>query len=189
MEPDFSMRVVNTFIGEFGQVVSTRRETLNATIQGLAGDRHFGYSKKAGVRDKRFHESGTIIFNARQWSAVTVEELAEIAQAMEVPEIKAEWLGANLLLRNDSLAEKCDFTKLPELTRLVFEGGAVLIVYSENLPCRGPADAMLSAEPETFGEKAKFFGQVALGKRGLVGWVEKAGIIRPNETVRIHLPK
>lgn len=190
MNPDFLMSVKGIFVGT-DPVVSKPVDYLTVTLEGVVKDRHFGYSKLAGVREKAFHEKGTLIFNARQWSAVDQAELAAVAREMNVPEVKAEWLGANLLLATPSLAETRGFcfTKLPLLTRLVFEGGVVLLVYGENLPCKYPAEAMLAAEPEIFAGKDKYFAKAAIGKRGLVGWIERAGIIAPNETVKIHLPK
>lgn len=188
MTEDFRLKVADVLIG-VDPVVSKPTDKLIATFAGIVGDRHLGQTKAAGIRESKFHEKGTEISNARQWSAIEHDELCEIATAMGVEEIKPEWLGANLLLRGVSLGKKCVFTKLPPLTRLIFPSGCTLVVYGENEPCKHPAEAMLAAEPSIFEGKHQLFGKAAIGRRGLVGWVEREGDICPGDEVSIFLPK
>lgn len=52
---------------------------------------------------------------------------------MNIPEVRPEWLGANILVRGiDRL------TELPAGTRLLFPNGTGLICEGENLPCVHP---------------------------------------------------
>ena len=74
------------------------RLLLNAQLSGFVGDRHGSHERKAwDVGDKQV--SGTIRRNERQWSAVSLEELAEIAQTMDLSEsLSAATVGANICL-------------------------------------------------------------------------------------------
>ena len=164
-------------------VVSEPRTEIVCALDGVAGDRHFGFTKPAGVRERAYHPKGTPIWNARTWSAVSTEELTEIASSMGVAEVKAEWLGANLLFRGHA-----NLTSLPPMTRLIFSSGAVLLVYGENLPCRGPARVIEQSATRLNATKPQTFGKAAAKKRGLVGWVERAGVIRLGDTADIYLP-
>ena len=90
----------------------------------------------------------------------------------------AAWLGANLHSR---------LTELPPGTRLFFPEDATLVVEGENEPCIGPGKVIHAHHPER--EKlASHFVKAAWKKRGLVGWVERPGIIRPSDTVKVMLP-
>jgi hypothetical protein len=43
--------------------------------------------------------TGTVIRNTRQFTMLSLEELAEIAYAMQIPEVLPEWAGANLAIQ------------------------------------------------------------------------------------------
>ena len=61
------------------------------------------------------------------------------------------------------------------------------MVEGENEPCIGPGKVIHAHHPER--EKlASHFVKAAWTKRGLVGWVERACIIRPIDTVKGMLP-
>jgi MOSC domain-containing protein YiiM len=183
MEPHFTLTVEGVYLGGDGHA-SAPAELLHATLEGIRKDRHFGFTKLAGVREKRHHPKGTEIWNGRQWSAVSVEELAVIASNMGInTPLKAEWLGANLLFSGHP-----DLTHLPPTTRLVFPEGASLLVWAENLPCVWPGNTMEVAGGIPH-EHASQFGKAALHRRGLVGWVERAGIIRRGDSVKVFLPQ
>jgi MOSC domain-containing protein YiiM len=139
-------------------------ESVELTLEGLPGDRHSGLTMKAGVRQKH-HPRGAEIRNARQLSIVSVEELREL---------NVDWrrLGANLVLEG---VER--LSKLPPSTRLVFPSGATLAVDAENLPCRKAGREVGVAD----------FAKAALGRRGLVGWVERAGVVQVGDAVAVWL--
>jgi len=182
MKPDFVMKVEGVYVGD-EKIASTPRASLTMLRDGVEGDRHTGFTAKAGVRERKFHERGTEIFNARQWSAVSVEELNETAQSMEVAELKAEWLGANLLFSGYA-----GLTQLPSLTRLVFPDKTTLLVYAQNMPCKYLSDTLPEKDSSISPDHAKRFVPSAQNKRGIVGWVERAGIIHIGDEVKVYLP-
>lgn len=82
---------------------------------------------------QKIYKRGTMIANRRQISIVSEEECALIAEKMNIPEVRPEWLGANILVRG---VER--LTELPAGTRLLFPDGTGLICEGENLPCVHP---------------------------------------------------
>lgn len=151
------------------------------TWGGLEGDRHFGLTAKAGVRQKH-HPRGTEIRNARQLSIVGEEELQQIAATLQVPRVAWDWLGANLCLSGLPA-----LTQTAPSTRLKFPSGACLVVDSDNAPCSGPGKVVaqqLSEPPEL----AARFVKAAWKKRGLVAWVERPGLIEVGNAVELVPP-
>lgn len=105
---------------------------IDIELAGIPGDRHYGLLRPADSRQK-IYKRGTPIANRRQISIVSEEECALIAEKMNIPEVRPEWLGANILVRGiDRL------TELPAGTRLLFPNGTGLICEGENLPCVHP---------------------------------------------------
>ncbi len=153
-------------------------ERLTLTWGGIEGDRHFGLTAKAGVRQKH-HPAGTEIRNARQLSIVSEEELAEVAGTLKVPRLEWQWLGANLCLTGLP-----GLTQLAPSTRLRFPSGACLVVDGENLPCSGPG----KAAQRGLGAPVEFIAQfvkAAHQKRGVVAWVERPGVIEAGSLVEL----
>jgi len=148
--------------------------------EGIPGDRHYGYLKKSGGRDKWLHARGTLIANHRQWSAVSPEEMSAVARDMALPRMNPEWIGANLLLSGFP-----DFTSIPPLSRICIGPEAVLVVYGENEPCDLP---MPWIEQGSGLKPSLPFSKAARKKRGLVGWVERPGLISAGDTARVYLP-
>ena len=166
-------------------LVSSRVEEVRATLEGLAGDRHAGFTRRADARVPQYPR-GTEIHNSRQVSLVAEEELAEIAANMGVPVIEPEWIGANLVLRGIP-----HLSTLPPMTRVYFPELAAIALEGENHPCLYPGKAIQHQYPDRPGV-GKQFPKAAYHLRGVVGWVERAGIIRTGDTVRIvvaeHVP-
>jgi len=102
-----------------------------------------------------------------------------IARAMGLESLKPEWLGANILL-----AGIPDFTLVPPSSRLIFSGGASLVVDMENEPCKGPGEIIEQNHPGY----GKHFAKSALGLRGVTAWVEKEGTISEGDTLSLHIP-
>lgn len=180
-EPAESGITEGVYIG-VEEVVSESREEISLDLKGVIGDRHRGFTKTAGVREREYPK-GTEIPNYRQVSIVATEELVTIADRLEVPEIKAEWLGANI-----SVKDIPELTMTPSGTRLWFESGAVVYVYQDNLPCVFPGEVIQEHYPESPKLKQTFPKQ-ALGLRGVVGWVERAGSVRSGDEVDLYLPR
>ncbi len=183
MKPECRLtgRVVETLIGaDPASLVTSPREHVRVTFDGFEGDRHGGRTRLANARDPRYPR-GTEIRNDRQVTVVSAEELEEAARRMGVSELRAAWIGANLLL-----AGVPRLTGLPPGTRLVFPREAVLVVRGENLPCRSAGDAVAaeSGRPEL----ASRFPRAALHLRGLVACVERPGLIGVGDAVRVEVP-
>lgn len=159
-------------------------EALLLSFEGIAGDVHAGITRRAGSREP-WYKRGTEMRNERQLTLVAPDELARVAAAMELPELRPEWIGANLLLEGLP-----DLSMLPPASLILFEGGATLKVDAQNAPCRlagrnvarraGMADALA-------GELA--FPKAAKRLRGLTAWVEKPGTVRLGETAVVRVPE
>jgi hypothetical protein len=156
-------------------LVTTRQSQVNATFAGFEGDRHAGITRKSDGRTP-FYPRGSEMRNDRQVSIVSVEELAQIAAALGLPALRAEWLGANLVLEGIPR-----LTQLPPGARLFLGGGAVLVVQSENLPCINPGK-VIAAEVGQPGLAEKFV-KAAHCRRGLVACVEMPAVIQSGEGV------
>ncbi|MGL4975192.1 MAG: MOSC domain-containing protein [Bosea sp. (in: a-proteobacteria)] len=165
-------------------------DALDLNADGIAGDRHVGLRRRAGPREP-WLPRGLDIHNDRQLTAVSVEELARIAAALDVPQVRPEWLGANLVTEG-----------LPDLSRIAagsrlafggewsgkgtFDGQATLRVSGYNFPCRGPGRVIAEAcgQPEL--EFA--FVKAAASLRGLILFVDHPGRIAPGDAVVVIEP-
>lgn len=154
-------------------------DSLTVTLDGIVGDCHSGRSRKSDSRTLKQYPRGTEILNSRQVSIVSVEEMADVATRLGIPEVKPEWVGANLLVSGIP-----DFTLLPPSTRMMFSSGATLIIDIENAPCRFPAEIIERHHPG----QGLAFPKVAQHKRGVVARVEKAGFIRKGDAIGIYVP-
>ncbi len=155
-------------------------DALTVDLQGIPGDRHYGFTRKAGARE-RWYERGTDMRSGRQLTLVSVEDLAEVAATMNLPTLQPAWLGANILVTGIP-----HFTLLPWGTRLFFEGGAVLVNEGDNAPCRFAGAEIARACPDRAGLDMLFV-KAARDRRGILASVERAGEICPGP-VRIKLP-
>ena len=161
-------------------LVSTLQPQVNVTFEGFENDRHSGITRRSDGRTP-FYSRGTQIRNDRQVSLVSVEELAQIASALNLPEIRPEWLGANLVVEGIS-----SFTLVPSVSRLFFSSGVVLAVMDENLPCSNPGKVLQEQFPQISGLAGEF-PRAALHRRGLVAVVDRPGIIRVGDELHIQM--
>ncbi len=148
-------------------------------FSGVEGDCHGGLTRKSDSRMLKQFKRGTPVRNARQLSVLSAEELAEVAARMEIPEVKPEWVGANLVARGIP-----DLTLLPPSSRLQFSSGAMIVVDIENHPCRYPADIIQRYNPQ----QKMGFVKAAMHKRGIVAWVEAEGIVRLGDSITVWIP-
>ena len=154
-------------------------DQLVCDFDGIIGDRHAGRTRRAGPREAHVPK-GTDILNNRQFSAVERGELIELADRLGLPQVAAASLGANLVLQG-----VLGVSDIPAGCRLVFgEHGPVLVVHYENFPCTAPGK-VLAAEHPRAPNLIRRFVEEARGLRGIVGWVERPGIIRPGDTATI----
>jgi hypothetical protein len=157
-------------------------EVAEISFAGFAGDRHAGFTMRSNSRTG-FYPRGTEIWNHRQVSIVSIEELAEVAPRMGIEAVQPEWLGANL-----AFAGIPNLSRLPPGTRLFFPGQAVLIVQAENAPCLS-AGAEIQSHFVDIPDLAAQFPKQALHKRGVVACVERPGTIRPGDAVKVMVPE
>jgi hypothetical protein len=101
-----SAKVVSVHSGSNDDLSKEQHSSIQVELDGIVGDRHRSYSRKTWSGDKQ--PKGILRRNERQWSAVSVEELVDIQENMDLQEpLSAASLGANLCLKG-----------LPELSRL-----------------------------------------------------------------------
>jgi hypothetical protein len=104
---------------------------------------------------------------------------------MALPEIRPEWIGANLLL--DGVPR---LSMLPAGTLLFFKGGVTLKVDGQNAPCRDAGRAIAEgAGMADIDAGTLLFPKAAKRLRGLVAWVEKPGVIIMGEEVSVRVPE
>ncbi|NKB52894.1 MAG: molybdenum cofactor sulfurase [Rhizobiaceae bacterium] len=175
-------KVAGLFKAEGDGFVTTAVETLPLTFEGIPGDFHAGISRRSGAREP-WYQRGTEMRNERQLSILAPDELRIIARRLEIPELKPEWIGGNLLLQGlESL------TRLPPRTVLFFDGGATIRIDGDNLPCR-TAGRSIAAQFDGREDIEGEFSKQSRDLRGLVGWVEKEGTISHGEEFEARIPK
>jgi len=160
-------------------LATARVDSVKVGFEGFAGESHSGLVRLSCVRVRHQYPQGTEIRNTRQVSIVSVEELATIAANMGVDRLEPEWLGANLLVSGIP-----DFSRIPPSTRMIFDGGASLVVDLENSPCKYPGAIIERYHP---GSGAKF-ARAAVGLRGVTAWVEREGNIDTGDRIRLFVP-
>ena len=178
-------QVVSVHAGSDDDLSKEERPTIQVELDGVVGDRHQAYDRPAWKGDKQ--PEGTIRRNERQWSAVSLEELAEIQEAMDLSERPtATCLGANLCFTGLK-----ELSRLPKGTLLKFPSGAELMVEEYNPPCHGMGKK-LAAKYETRSGgslSSTAFSKAAKLIRGVVGVVEVAGAISAGDEVKVALYK
>ena len=152
---------------------------LALRFDGIAGDCHSGLTRKADIRTIRQYPRDTPIRNVRQLTVLSIEELSDIAGVMEIPQVKPEWVGANIVTSGIP-----DLTLLPPSSRLQFPSGATIVVDMENEPCRYPAEIIARNNPE---QKVGFV-KAAKHKRGVTAWVEREGDINLGDEITVWIP-
>ena len=160
-------------------IVSDSLDEAFLSLDGMPDDTHAGAARPSCVRVTQLYPKGTEIRNTRQLTVVSVEELAQIADALGIDRLPPDWLGANILLSGIP-----HLTLLPPSSRLQFSSGLTLVVDLENMPCIHPARVIDEHHP---GKGPKFVAK-AKHKRGFTAWVEREGTLRPGDTVEVHAP-
>ncbi len=176
-------QVVSVHVGADGNLHKDEQASIQVELDGIVGDRHQSFERSAFEGDKQ--PEGTIRRNERQWSAVSVEELADIQAAMDLSEPPtATCLGANLCI--SGVAE---LSRLPKGTVLKFPSGAVLIVEEYNPPCRYMGEKVASLYTTNSGEplSSTAFSKASKLTRGVVGAVEVAGTISAGDDVTVEV--
>jgi MOSC domain-containing protein YiiM len=182
LEPtDFAGRIV--WLGCVGDrdaaLASVPLTDMALGFEGFAGESRAGLTRASDSRVLAQHPRGTEIRNVRQISLVSAEELAEIAAEIGLERLDPALLGASAMV-----AGIPDFTLIPPSSRLQGPDGVTLVVDMENLPCHLPAREIEARHP---GHGAAF-RTAARQRRGVTGWVERPGVLRLGEILRLHIP-
>ena len=153
------------------------------SFAGFSGESHAGETRQSCSRVLQQHKRGTEIRNVRQLCVVSAEEMADVAATMGLETMdRAQlwaWVGASLVV--DGIP---DFTHLPPGSRLQGPDGVTLVVDMVNHPCQEPAVTIDKALPG----QGKGFKRAAIGKRGVTAWVEREGVLRLGDVLRLHVP-
>jgi len=176
-------RVVSVCAGGAEDLSKQRQHEIEVDFMGVVGDHHAGPSRTAysGDREPR----GTLLRNDRQWSGVSVEELAEISKRLDLTEpLSASILGANLCFEGIP-----DFSLLPRGTRLKFASGAALVVEEYNPPCIDMGKQVAQKHTTHPGESLtpNQWLKPAAGRRGIVGVVDVPGVIKTGDEVTVEV--
>ena len=180
---EITAKVVSVHAGSNDDLSKEQHPSIQVQLDGIVGDRHQSYSRKTWRGDKQ--PQGTVRRNERQWSAVSVEELADIQKKMDLTEpLSATSLGANLCLKGLP-----DLSRLPKGTLLKFPSGAELIVEEYNPPCLHMGKRLAALHDTNSGKPLSdtAFSKAAKLSRGVVGVVEVAGQINAGDDVTVIL--
>lgn len=153
---------------------------LELSYEGIPGDRHAGATRKSGAREP-WYKRGTEMRNERHLSILCPDELKETAFEMHVPELRPEWIGGNLLIEGIP-----HLSLLPPRTILLFAGGVSIRIDGYNAPCT-QAGRAISAQFDGREDLTFAFPRAAKYRRGLVGWVERPGVIEQGEEVTARI--
>ena len=175
-------KVVSVHSGSNDDLSKEAHDTIDVQLDGIVGDKHRGYVRRCwDGGDKQPKDSPRR--NERQWSAVSVEELAEVAAEMgSGDDITAASVGTNLCLSGVP-----ELSRLPKGTLLSFPSGAELIVEEYNPPCKYMSEKQANLHKKSDGTaiSATAFSKAAKLKRGIVGVVEVAGPISAGDEVTV----
>ncbi|MEQ1771428.1 MAG: molybdenum cofactor sulfurase [Devosia sp.] len=160
--------------------ISAATDVLTLTYEGIPGDKHAGLTRPSGAREP-WYPRGTPMRNERQLSLLSVEELAEVAANLDVPQVLPEWIGGNIVF-----AGIPQFSRMPPRTLVMFPSGAAVRIDGDNGPCRVSGRSIAKHYPDN--PKLEFaFVKAATHKRGLVGWVERQGEVRVGDIARLRI--
>jgi hypothetical protein len=175
--------VVSVHSGSNEDLSKDQHSTIQVELDGVVGDRHRSYQRSTWKVDKQ--PEGTTRRNERQWSAISVEELKDIQQDLDLNEaLTATRLGVNLCLQGVK-----ELSRLPKGTLLKFPSGAELIVEEYNPPCHDMGKIIAERYTTRSGKpiSSTAFSKAAKLNRGVVGVVEAVGAINAGDEVMVEL--
>lgn len=176
-------KVVNVSAGGNDDLSKDRQEQIEITFDGITGDHHAGPSRVAysGEREAK----GTVLRNDRQWSGISIEELNEISERLDLAEpLTASTVGANLCVTGIP-----DFSLLPRGTRIKFPSGAALTIEEYNPPCIDMGNEIALKHTTNAGEPviARNWLKPAAGRRGVVGVIDVPGVIQVGDDITVEV--
>ena len=182
MKREIEAKLVSLHSGNNEDLSKESHESVTIALDGIPGDKHGGFVRVAASWDPE--PTGSTRRNERQWSGVASEELAIIAEKMDLKEpLAAGTLGANICLEGFP-----DFSQLQRGSKLIFPSGAVLLVEEGNPPCAEMGKRITEVHTTNSGEPVagKFFPKHAMGRRGVVGVVDVPGVISVGDRVIVQ---
>jgi MOSC domain len=180
---DAELQVVSVLVAtDPGSIVSSPVDELSLDLGGVVGDRHYGVARPSNSRQARFYPRGTLIRNRRQVSLVAEEELEQVRIALDLPDVRPDELGANVLVRGMP-----GLSALPIGARLLFDNGLGLVCEGVNQPCRLPVEALRRRHPDH--PSVSRFVKHAFGRRGIVASVEHPAPMRAGDHACVYLPE
>lgn len=174
-------RIAGLYRAGLEDFVTTAVTALDLGFAGIEGDAHGGLTRRTGGREP-WYKRGTEIRNERQLSLLAVDELQATAEAMDLPELKPEWIGGNMLIEGIA-----NLTHLPPRTLLFFASGLTLKVDGDNHPCKLAGRGIARHVEGHPGIEASFV-KAARNRRGLVAWVEKPGRVAEGDAFEAVIP-
>ena len=175
--------VASVHISNNGDMSKESTETIQAEFDGIVADKHRSYMR--GAYEGESVPAGTVRRNDRQWSAVSLEELAKIQETMELENtLTAATLAANLCFEGIT-----NFSQLPKGSQLCFPSGAILMVEDYNPPCSCMSEKITEIHTTTSGQPPKRLAFVKAAKRlrGLVGVIDVVGEINAGDKVTVKV--
>lgn len=175
--------LVSVHTGNNEDLSKDEQTSAKVELDGFVADKHRGFTRVAYAGD--VSPEGTVRRNERQWSGVSVEELAIIQQKMDLKEqLTAATLGANICLEGVP-----GFSQLPKGTKLIFPSGAALLVEECNPPCADMGAQITAKHTTNAGKKAAghMFPVRAMGLRGVVGVVDVPGVLHAGDKVIVQV--
>ncbi|GGE41904.1 molybdenum cofactor sulfurase [Agaricicola taiwanensis] len=180
----FKAQVVEVLVEGNAHPETRRTGCVSIDFEGMGGSRHYGYLRKAGPREP-WYKRGSLMRSGRQITLVSREELAAVADAMQIERLEAAWIGANVVVEGLP-----DLSWLPAATRIVAPSGLVFVVEGQNAPCRIAGKAIARHVPvERRAEIDRSFAKAAAGQRGLVASVERPGDLRSGDALIVKVGK
>ncbi|MGI9264411.1 MAG: MOSC domain-containing protein [Gammaproteobacteria bacterium] len=180
---NFTATLISLHIGNNEDLSKDACQSVQAELDGFVGDKHRGQSREAYAGDDE--PPGTIRRNERQWSGVSVEELAVIQERLDlVSPLSPATLGANICVEGIE-----DFSDLSKGTKLVFPSGAVLLVEENNPPCVDMGEQVAAKYATNSGRTLtrNEFLRPAVGRRGVVGVVDVPGEITVGDEIIVKV--
>ncbi|MDO8657283.1 MAG: hypothetical protein Q7K55_00980 [Candidatus Levybacteria bacterium] len=182
------LKVVGLYVGMPG----VSQEQLTLDKNGIIEDtKHYGLNRIVNARSRIGYPKppiGSEEPNWRMFSAITLEDLAVIQAnyttryERHVGDVLPEWIGPNIVFVGMQ-----NFSKIPDQSLLDFDNGPLLRVASENKSCVTPGK-LIANELGLPTDLAKGFIKDANGFRGVVGTIDREGIIKPGMYARVIYP-
>ena len=183
MPTDFTARIVWLGAQEVPVkdlvITSTPVTEMPLSFAGYGPETHGGLTRPSCSRVLKQHPRNTEIRNTRQLCVVSAEEMEQVAADLGIADFDYAWVGASLVLEGIG-----DLTHLPPSSRLQGPDGVTLVVDMLNEPCQEPAVTIAKATDGM----GKAFKTAAKGKRGVTAWVEREGVLRMGDVMRLHIP-